>query len=115
MITYKVPGDMDKVTAEAFLKGRLPAREAERLLSEGKVRMLPFFRAVDRFAPLARGSRVALLTDRVAEAFFRPLEIAYEDEEFLVVNKPQGMLCIEEGRAGAQPVPHGGGAYEKRG
>ena len=60
MITYKVPGDMDKVTAEAFLKGRLPAREAERLLSEGKVRMLPFFRVVDRFAPLARGSRVAL-------------------------------------------------------
>ena len=100
MITYKVPGDMDKVTAEAFLKGRLPAREAERLLSEGKVRMLPFFRAVDRFAPLARGSRVALLTDRAAEAFFRPLEIAYEDEEFLVVNKPQGMLCIEEGAQG---------------
>ena len=100
MITYKVPGDMDKVTAEAFLKSRLPAREAERLLSEGKVRMLPFFRAVDRFAPLARGSRVALLTDRAAEAFFRPLEIAYEDEEFLVVNKPQGMLCIEEGAQG---------------
>ena len=100
MITYKVPGDMDRVTVEAFLKSRLPAREAERLLSEGKVRMLPFFRAVDRFAPLARGSRVALLTDRAAEAFFRPLEIAYEDEEFLVVNKPQGMLCIEEGAQG---------------
>lgn len=100
MITYKVPGDMDKVTAEAFLKSRLPAREAERLLSEGKVHTLPFFRAVDRFAPLARGSRVALLTDRATEAFFRPLEIAYEDEEFLVVNKPQGMLCIEEGAQG---------------
>ena len=58
MITYKVPGDMDKVTAEAFLKSRLPAREAERLLSEGKVRTLPLFRAVDRFAPLARGKPV---------------------------------------------------------
>lgn len=111
MITLKVPGDMDGLSAREFLgKYVYDMQEAEQLFRSGKVRRLPWFGKLEPMTPLKRGSKVALLTQAAPDAYRKAAEIVYEDEEFLVYNKPRGMTCIKRAEEGGnlyyQAVEH---------
>ena len=63
MITLKVPGDMDGLSAQAFLgKYIYNLRDAEQLFGEGRVRALPLGRKLEALTPVKRGTRVVVLT-----------------------------------------------------
>ena len=102
MITLKVPGDMDGLSAQAFLGKYIDnLREAEQLFGEGKVRSLPLGRRLEALTPVKRGTRVVVFTERTLDSFHKVAEVVYEDEEFVVFNKPRGMSCIERAEEGA--------------
>ena len=103
MITLKVPGDMDGLSAQAFLGKYIDnLREAEQLFGEGKVRSLPLGRRLEALTPVKRGTRVVVFTERTLDSFHKVAEVVYEDEEFVVFNKPRGMSCIERAEEGAR-------------
>ncbi len=103
----KVPGDMDGFSAQIFLQRYIGQMSGvDRLFKEGKVRTLPLGRKLDPRTPLSRGARVLVFTDNSRSIHEQTVEVSYEDEEFIVFNKPQGMPCIGKAEKGINLYYH---------
>lgn len=69
-----------------------------------------------------RANREAMVTDgdkiQVYTAFSPAIPIVYEDEHILLINKPAGLSCQEDGRGGLTVISlmeeYAGGAYQPR-
>ena len=115
MIIRKVPGDMDGLSAGRVLAKQLYMEELPELFEAGKVRCLPLGKKLTATTPVRRGSTILVMTDKSADDCSLLPEIAYEDEEFLVYNKPQGMYCIHDTDAGANLYRYAAQRMEEQG
>ena len=95
MKKLKVPGDMEGITAIDFLREYLYNNEKTQLLfDEGKVRGKNLFRKLHPEDVLHRDDVVRISGVTEQDFNVNVAEIVYEDEEFIVFNKPQNMESI---------------------
>ena len=88
---------MDGIKAVDFVREHLFIEDkTEDLFLNGKVRRPPFMTKISPDSVLARDAKVSILSLEDSAFVNNQAEIIYEDEEFMVCNKPQGMECITE-------------------
>ena len=95
-VTYVVPAEFHNVRADRFLASVLPdlsRSHVQKLIADGNITVEG--RLIKSSRKMARGERVDVLIPEVALTEILPedlpLDILYEDDDILIVNKPKGM------------------------
>ena len=96
MISLKVPGDLDHKKARDFIIESLvlTEEEADSLFERKKIKKNAIFGALSPDDEVEKGKKVFVTSKENYRARKDLVDVVYEDEDYLVLNKPQGMSCI---------------------